>query len=140
MNAAEAFEQGELRKQAGIARAADRTALVWATQLAFLLAVSRAPDQTATLDAAVIDLGAKFDRGGKWRGAAVRQLAELGLIERAAVELSIRPARHRGYLTRWRAVDPGEIADKINELRRLLAALETTNGTGPAVATQPSLF
>jgi hypothetical protein len=123
VNATEAIEQGELRKQAGIARAAEHTALVWATQLAFLLAVSRAPEFTATLDAAVSDLGEKFDRGGKWRGAAVRQLAELGLVERVAVELSIRPSRHRGYLTRWRAVDPGAIAEKIAELRRLLAAL-----------------
>jgi hypothetical protein len=134
MNTVEAIEQGELRKRAGIARAADRTALVWATQLAFLAAIHRAPDQTATLDAAVTDLGEKFPKGGKWRGAAVRQLAEQGLIERAAVELSIRPARHRGYLARWRAADTCAIGEKIAELRRLLAALEH-----PEVE-QPELF
>jgi hypothetical protein len=96
MNQTEAVEQGELRKQAGIARAAGCNARVCATQLAFLWAISRAP----------------------------RRLAEQGLIERVGVELSIRPARHRGYLTRWRACDPGAIVSKIGELRRLLAALE----------------
>lgn len=124
MNTTEAVEQGELRKAAGIARAGERTALVWATQVAFLSAICQAPDLTATLDAAVADLGQTFDNGGKWRGAAVRQLADVGLIERAGVELSIRPARHRGYLTRWRAVDLGAIGAKIGELRRLLAALK----------------
>ncbi|MBM3996305.1 MAG: hypothetical protein FJ303_19455 [Planctomycetes bacterium] len=134
MNHTEAIERGELRKAAGLARAGNRTALVWATQLAFLSALIVAPDQTATLDDAVTDLGETFAAGGKWRGAAVRQLAEQGLIVRAAVELSIRPDRHRGYLTRWRAIDATAIAAKIAELRRLLAALET-----PEVS-QPELY
>lgn len=124
MNTAEAIAQGELRKAAGIARAAGRSANVWQTQLDFLTVLLDEPDRTATLDDAVGDLGEKFKQGGKWRGAAVRGLAEAGLIERAAVELSIRPARHRGYLTRWRATDPIAINAKIDELRRLLAALE----------------
>ena len=136
MNTTEATKEGELRKQAGLARAADRTALVWQTQLAFLDAIRRAPNQTATLDAAVADLGEKFANGGKWRGAAVRQLAEQGLDRIRHRRRALHPdaARHRGYLTRWRAVDVGAIAEKIAELRRLLAALEQ-----PEVK-QPELF
>ena len=137
MNTAEAIAQGDLRKRAGIARAADRTALVWRTQLAFLDAIRQSPDQAATLDAAVTDLAETFDNGGKWRGAAVRQLAEQGLIARAAVELSIRPARHRGYLTRWRAVNLGAIGEKTRELRRLLAALDNTEVDQPDLFAKP---
>ena len=124
MTTPEAIEQGERLKQAGIARAAERSALVWQTQLAFLSAISRAPNQELTLDSAEVDLSLKFPKGGKWRGAAIRQLAALGLIAQTGYALSTRPARHRGPLATWRAADLGAIFGKIAELRRLLAALE----------------
>ncbi len=134
MTTSEAIEQGELRKQAGIARAAERMALVWQTQLAFLSAISRAPDREITLDAAESDLSLKFPKGGKWRGAAIRQLASQGLISQTGYALSTRPARHRGPLATWRAADLGAIFAKIAKLRRLLAALEQ-----PEIE-QPNLF
>ena len=77
MNATEATTKGELLKERGMRLARiEREKLTLQMQLAFLEAIHRAPDQIATLDAAVTDLGRNFKGRGSG-GAAVRQLADL---------------------------------------------------------------
>ncbi len=78
-------------------------------------------DRTASTDDAADDLGSTFTDGGKWRGSIPKALAGEGLIERAGIRCSVRPARHRGYVAIWRAVDLAGIDRKRDELRHWLA-------------------
>ncbi len=147
-------DQGQPRKKRRIATRS-RYAQTLATKLAFLELLIASPGRTATLDDIEANLGFKYPDGGSWRGNAVNQLQQDGLIQRVDFERSARPARHRGLLRRWRLADLDEASRKIRELRRLLAGFEDegpdatgspatapihpNKGTGPAAA-QPSLF
>jgi hypothetical protein len=155
MTITEGIAEGEALKEQGLAVAGSRYALALATKLAFLQALLDAPGHIATTDATEENLSAKFPHGGKWRGNAINQLCKEGLIEVVNAERSIRPARHRGLLLRWRLVNIAGAVTMIAKLRRLLAVygdtgpdaagspilqpFQSNNGTGPAVR-QPSLF
>lgn len=115
-------ERGEAGKLAGMALAADaKPDRVTAGKIAFLRALLKSGDGTATVDDATDDLSATFDDGGKWRGMVCRSLATAGLIVPVAAVKSDRPSRHRGYVTRWR------LADRMKAqllLSRLVAAID----------------
>lgn len=101
-------DKGDLRKERGMSVAAlNRPERVDRGAVAFLDALLRAPDGIATIDDATLpdDLAGKFADGGKWRGTVPRLLALAGIIERLDVVRSDRPARHRGYVTRWRLIN-----------------------------------
>ena len=111
--------EGERRKDAGMALAADaRPDAILAGKIALLRALLESPDGTATIDDATPDLGVEFGCGGKWRGTVCLGLAQAGQIVRIGVELSKRPSRHCGYVTRWRVVNR-------SKAKLLLAALLT---------------
>lgn len=74
-------------------------------KIAFLQALLKSPDSSATIDDATEDLTVSFRDGGKWRGLICLSLAKAGLIRRVDVELSRRPSRHRGYVTKWRLME-----------------------------------
>jgi len=99
-------QTGEAGKLRGMTLAADaQTDRVAAGRIALLRALLDSPDGTATIDDATDDLTAAYRDGGRWRGSVSRSLAAAGITERASVEQSDRPSRHRGYVTRWRLVD-----------------------------------
>ncbi len=100
--------EGERRRDAGMTLAADRKSLrVKAGKIAFLDALLRSTDGTATLDDATPpdDLQQKFSDGGKWRGSVPLSLSKAGIIEKAGEAISNRPSRHAGTLRLWRLVD-----------------------------------
>lgn len=98
----EGRREGAARRDEGVERAAARRE--WEIQratLAFLDAIRQRPDRTATTD----DLSRNCENGGRWRGSVPKRLARQGLIKAVGAMHSARPARHKGLLTRWRAVD-----------------------------------
>lgn len=117
--------EGERRRDAGAElarRRRERDAA--ALQLALLDRLAAAPDIPVSTDDLTPNLGASYraDGGGQWRGGAVLALAAAGLIRRAGVVRSRRPARHAGYLAAWVAADRGAIDTERVRLRRLLDA------------------
>jgi hypothetical protein len=126
MNREQLRERAEAGKLAGMTLAADaKPDKVTAGKIAFLRALLKSPDSTATIDDATEDLTARFRDGGKWRGLICLSLAKAGLIRRVDVVLSRRPSRHRGYVTKWRLMDRNKAALML--LR--LSALSSTYGT-----------
>lgn len=112
---------GELRKLKGMQQAADNKAEAVAFgQVSFLLALLKSENGTATIYDGTVDLAATFSDGGKWRGSVVAGFARRRIVERVAVVLSDRPARHRGFVSRWRLLDRDKDQQ---ELDRLLAWL-----------------
>ncbi len=100
--------EGERRRDEGMnlaaARRPDRVAL---GRWAFLNALLRSPDGTATIDQATPpdELAAGFIDGGQWRGTVTRSLVADGLAEIAGTTRSIRPSRHRGWVAVLRLTD-----------------------------------
>lgn len=117
-----ARDKGERRKLAGMDAASwGKRRQKIETQVGLLDAILKSPDMTATSDKATGDLFAKFQDGGKWRGSAIRELAIDGLIRKVDAVLSIRSARHRGYVTKWQGIDRQQIANYLEVLRKALA-------------------
>jgi hypothetical protein len=126
---------GELRKECGMQLAADaRAEAVAAGQVAFLSALIKSPDRTATIDDGTGDLAATFSDGGKWRGTVVRSLALARIIERVDVVKSDRPSRHRGFVSRWRLLDPDRARRKLESLSAWLTAVKENPQTGATAA------
>ncbi len=114
--------EGEAARDVGMDLAARHQ--VWfihRDSLRLLDAMMSREDHTASTDDATDDLGNTFADGGKWRGSIPKALAAEGLIAKAGVGPSNRPARHRGYVTRWRAADLAGIDRRRAELRQWLA-------------------
>ena len=104
-------------------------------QIAMLDCLLSSPSGTATIDDATENLDTQFRDGGKWRGSVVQSLAMKGIIKKVGVEVSNRPSRHRGYVSRWRIVDQ----HKAIELRaRLKAAVECHSDTTNDKSKTPS--
>jgi hypothetical protein len=112
------------------ARRPDRVTL---GRLAYVNALLRSPDGTATIDAATSpdELATGFSDGGQWRGTITRSLVAAGLAEIAGATRSIRPSRHRGWVAVLRLTDRTKAAEYV---RRLSAAFTATNETTPPVA------
>lgn len=128
--------EGERRKQAGMALAADaRPDAILAGKIAMLRALLASPDGTATIDDATPDLAIEFGCGGKWRGSVCLALAHAGQIVRVGVELSKRPSRHRGYVTRWRLVNRSKARLLLSNL---LITLDAKLSTGATLAAAQS--
>ncbi|GIW97054.1 MAG: hypothetical protein KatS3mg111_0387 [Pirellulaceae bacterium] len=97
---------GEHGRDVGMLRAATgRGELIQRGQVAMLDALFASADGTATIDDATADLAVPYGDGGHWRGTVTRALAAAGIIAPAGVARSLRPSRHRGYITRWRLID-----------------------------------
>lgn len=126
--------KAEAAKQRGMMLSAERRAeLVAAGQVAFLRALSESQNGTATLDDATDDLSTKFDGGGKWRGSIPSRLARRRIIERVGDCKSVRPSRHRGYVSVWRLVD----AERARmEIKRLSAWLDAGKQNPQAADTE----
>jgi hypothetical protein len=120
MDRQELIAQGVALRDEGRERAARwREYQIKAGQLAFLRALLRSPDRTATVDDATEEPDLPFKDGGKWRGSIPKALG--GLIEQAGVVRSSRPSRHAGYVTLWRGTDDAGIELKCVELEAWLA-------------------
>ncbi|MFO0885918.1 MAG: hypothetical protein U0894_17325 [Pirellulales bacterium] len=116
--------KGRRRKDRGMAAAlSGKCLLVAKGQLAFLEALLRSPDGTATIDDATDDLSKKFDDDGKWRGSIPRSLATRGIIEKAGYATSCRPSRHACPTTRWRLKDRAKAEAMAKELREAFQAI-----------------
>lgn len=130
MTTAELIDRGEAAKVRGMqvaaARRGDRIA---AGKVALIEALLRSPDGTATTDDAVDDPAAKWPDGGRWRGSVALSLAAAGIIAADGVVRSVRPSRHRGYLTRWRLLDRAAAEQLATRLRAMLAAANETGST-----------
>jgi hypothetical protein len=121
--------EGERRRDIGMNRAAARRPdRVTLGRWAFVNALLRSADGTATIDAATApdELAAGFADGGKWRGAVVLSLLRDGLAECVGTPRSIRPSRHRGWVAVLKLTDRQKAADYV---RRLSAAFTATNET-----------
>jgi hypothetical protein len=120
MDREQLIAQGVALRDEGRERAARwREYRIKAAQLAFLRALLRSPERTATVDDATEELDLPFEDGGKWRGSIPKGLG--GLIEQADVVQSSRPSRHAGYVTVWRGTDDAAIDLKCVELESWLA-------------------
>jgi hypothetical protein len=118
----DARQQGEAARDAGMILAAQRKEwFIHRDTLRFLDAMMSRSDRTASTDDAVDDLADTYADGGKWRGSIVKELAGEGLIVKAGIGYSDRPARHRGYVARWRGTDLRGIDRRRDDLRRWLA-------------------
>ena len=114
---------GAALRDAGIDLATRRREwMVRRGELALLDALLVSPDGTATTDDATSDIGATYEDGGHWRGSVPRRLAADRIIEDAGAVRSCRPARHRGYVTRWRLRDRTAAESRRAEVRTWLAA------------------
>lgn len=129
-------EQGDQRRQVGMALAAaancDRVTL---GRLAMLKALLDSPDATATIDDATSpqDLAKGFADGGKWRGSVTRSLADDGLAEITGTTRSVRPSRHRGYVSILRLTDRNAAKQYLAAISDAVAALIANDST-PSVA------
>lgn len=109
MKHADLIATAEARKADGMERAAtarDRRRLILETQRDLLRAILRAPNGRATLDDATPreDLMKPFPDLGKWRGAAVADLAREGTIVKTGDAVRAkRPSSHRSWVVVWRA-------------------------------------
>jgi hypothetical protein len=138
-------QQGETLKSEGMALAANARPIdVVRGQIALLEALLRSPTGECTLDDATADLAVSFPCGGKWRGQVPLRLAKLGIIEPAGYARSVRPSRHRGFLTRWRLVDREmavlhlaclEIKLELENLEKQIQVLDEATKNLPAGAT-----
>jgi len=127
-------QPGESAKLHGMTLAADaQPDRVAAGRIALLRALLASPDGTATIDDATDDLAAEYRDGGRWRGSVSRSLATAGITERASVEQSDRPSRHRGYITRWRLVDRRRASLM---LAGLVAAMDARLSTAAAMTAE----
>ncbi|MEX1230750.1 MAG: hypothetical protein WEB58_10945 [Planctomycetaceae bacterium] len=99
-----------------------RDELLFAQEAAFLRALLASPDGTATTDD-VGDIAGKYADGGKWRGSIPKRLATMGIIEAVGAVKSVRPARHRGLVTRWKLCDRDKAEARLAWLERILSAL-----------------
>jgi hypothetical protein len=114
-------QQGDYLKQKGMSLAAEnRAAAVAAGQVAFLKALLESESGICSLDDATDDLAVAFPDGGKWRGQVALGLARRGLIRSKDVVRSIRPSRHRSWITRWELVDRGGAQAALAELQQLV--------------------
>ena len=124
-------EKAEVAKLLGMTLAAGaKPDRVTSGRIALLRALLASPDGTATIDDATDDLAAAYRDGGRWRGSVSRSLATAGITERAGVEQSDRPSRHRGYVARWRLVDRRKA---VLLLSRLVAAQDCRVGLASAM-------
>lgn len=132
----EGAERGEQLRDKGIERAVTgRELQVMTDELAFLDALAKSPDGTATSDDAVADLSKKFRDGGKWRGSTPLRLARKGLIRDAGYVRSCRPSRHRTKITVWAIADRDRLLLRRDELRQKLTEIEAASKTtGPETA------
>jgi hypothetical protein len=129
--------KGEQRRDAGMGLAAQaRPDRVDTGKVAFLKALLRSPDSTATIDDATDNLAAEFRDGGKWRGTVTRSLAASRFIEAVGAVKSSRPSRHRGYVTVWRLVDRQRALAYLASLERSLDAQLATGAELAAGATK----
>jgi hypothetical protein len=126
--------EGECRRESGMELAAARrpdrvTSGRWAMVNALLLS----PDGTATIDAATSpdELATEFPDGGKWRGAVVLSLLRDGMAEVVGTVRSIRPSRHRGYVSLLRLTDR---ESALHYVRRMTAAFAASETTPPVAA------
>jgi hypothetical protein len=130
---------GEAMRDQGLLLAgANRQRLIAGVQARFLDALLNSLDGTATTDDIPDNLGAKYPKGGKYVGSAIRALAEKRMIRREGFAKSCRPSRHSCYVTVWRAArDLDAIRAERERLRRLVAALDAADEPN---ATQSDLF
>lgn len=137
MNKIEGARLGEMRRDAGIARAASgRQARLMLGELAFIDSLFRLPDG-ATTDDSVDDLGLTFVDGGRWRGSIPMGLARDGLIHRIGWVASCRPSRHRGPVSLWAVANRDALERRAMTLRAMLAALaDIENKTGETAGTE----
>ena len=89
----------------------------------------------ATTDDSISDLDAKYSDGGQWRANIPRRCQAAGFIAAAGVVKSTRPARHAGYVTRWKLIDrPAAERYRENLLKLLRKDAGESGGTDlPAV-------
>ncbi len=124
MTPADGRREGDRRKYRGMNGAATgKEFQIFAHESAFLRAILASADSTATTDD-VGDIGEKFADGGQWRGSITKRLSHMHIIAPDGVVKSVRPSRHRGYITRWRLVDRDKAETQLQFLSQLLAAMQ----------------
>jgi len=118
----EGRRRGEQRRDKGIVFASVRKHRNrWRDTVAIIDAMLRNPTGEATTDDTVTNFGAVYKDRGAWRGAVVRDLAQMRLIaDTGRSILSCRESRHRARIVVWRAVDPKALAEYRLELLALL--------------------
>jgi len=89
-----------------------------------LEAMQKRADRTGTSDD-MTPKGQQYKGNAPWLGAAVRQLAEDGLIVRIGTVRSQRPSRKANEIKQWKLSGDVAAALKIRDLRRLLEAVTT---------------
>lgn len=132
----EGRERGEKQAERGIKRAAFyHEEQILRGLLLFVEALLASPTECATLDDATPDLRVKHADGGKWRASIPKRLLAAQIIVADTVAKSNRPARHAGYLTRWRLINrPGA-----ERFRDELNAILKTNAGEPVAADSPAV-
>lgn len=128
---AQRIADGERRREKGMSLAAmGRYRQRLETQAGLLAAMLRSPEHTATSDDATSTPHLAYVDRGPWRGPAIRELLDDGLIECIDHVRSTRPSRHRATVRVWRLVDVEAGQMRLDAIRRRLAALPAENATG----------
>lgn len=137
----EGRRRGEQRRNKGMVFASLRKHRQrWRDTVAFIDAVLTNPTGEATTDDTVTNFGAVYEDRGAWRGAVVRDLAQMRLIaDTGRSILSRRESRHSARIVVWRSVDRKALAEYRLELLVLLKTVsEPPDDLPPAgVSTDP---
>jgi hypothetical protein len=126
-------KDGETRRDVGMALAAARRPdRVTLGRVRLLQALLASPAGTATIDDASTadELSSGFADGGRWRGTVTRSLVADGFAVIVHTTRSVRPSRHRGYVSVLKLVD--RVAAE-NYVQTMIAAFAAFNeATSPA--------
>jgi len=116
---------GEQRRDETLPRVRDRRPLnIWRAQVAMLEAMQKRADRTGTSDD-MTPKGQQYKGNAPWLGAAVRQLAERGLIVRVGTVRSQRPSRKANEIKQWKLSSDVAATLKVRDLKRLLELVTT---------------
>lgn len=125
----------EMRRDVGMALAAARRPdRVTLGRVRLLQALLASPDGTATIDDASTadELSSGFADGGRWRGTVTRSLVADGFAVIVHTTRSVRPSRHRGYVSVLKLVD--RVAAE-NYVATMIAAFAAFNEATPPAGT-----
>lgn len=125
MNSHDLIQEGELRRDVGMARAIKRRPLhVLKGELAMLDRLLAEPGSPITTDVIPEDARLPYGGGGKWVGSVALRLILAGIIIEVGVARSIRPSRHRGRTGLYALADATKAHQRRESLRRMIASLE----------------
>lgn len=124
----------EALRDAALHTVRDRRPLaVWRVQLAMLDAMLGRDDGTGCADD-ITPAGQTYTGNAPHIGAAVRGLAERGLIVSAGFVRSTRPSRKANFVRQWRLANRASTEAAAAMLRTTLAAFDREHKTAPADA------